>query len=262
MMQEGVKIEENIEPTRRFSNRAELYAKYRPGYPKELVSFLRDELNLRPFHMIADVGSGTGLLSKLFLDNGNVVYAVEPNREMRQVADAKFGGNPNFHSIDATAEHTTLAEHRIDFVTVAQAFHWFAQALTRLEFKRILTLEGFVVLIYNDRKKTDGFMNSYEKLLLKYAPNYKEQTHQDISEKEINAFFGNESLGKKNFDNYHWLDLEGFIGRLMSSSFVPLDLSLQPSVNKELEEIFERYQFNGKVRFEYITRLWYGKIRD
>ena len=255
-------MEEKMDPTKRFSNRAKLYANYRPGYPKELISFLRDELNLRPLHIIADVGSGTGLLSKLFLDNGNVVYAVEPNREMRQAAESIFDKNPNFHSVDGTAEHTTLAEHRIDFVTVAQAFHWFDKELTHQEFKRMLKPNGNVILVYNDRKKTDGFMQEYERLLLKYAPNYKEQTHQDVSEKEINDFYGNEKLGKKYFDNYQSLDLEGFKGRLMSSSFVPLELNLQPSFSKELKEIFERCRVQGKVKFEYITRIWYGKITD
>ncbi len=247
-------------PTKRFSNRAKLYADYRPGYPKELISFLRDEMNLRPLHTIADVGSGTGLLSKLFLDNGNVVYAVEPNMEMRQAAESIFDHNPNFHSVDGTAEHTTLTEHRIDFVTVAQAFHWFDKGLTRQEFKRILKPNGNVILIYNDRKKIDGFMQEYERLLLNYAPNYKEQTHQDVSEKEITDFYGNERVGKKYFDNYQSLDLEGFKGRLMSSSFIPLELNLQPSFNEELKQIFERYRLEGKVRFEYITRVWYGKI--
>ena len=218
------------------------------GYSKELISFLRDELNLRPSRIIADVGSGTGLLSKLFLDNGNVVYAVEPNREMRQVAESIFDKNPNFHSVDGTAEHTTLAEHRIDFVTVAQAFHWFDKELTHQEFKRMLKPNGNVILVYNDGKKTDGFMQEYERLLLKYAPNYKEQTHQDVSEKEINDFYGNEKLGKKYFDDYQSLDLEGFKGRLMSSSFVPLELNLQPSFSKELKEIFERCRVQGKVR--------------
>jgi len=255
-------MDEKMDPTKRFSNRAKLYANFRPGYPKELISFLRNKLNLSPLHLIADVGSGTGLLSKLFLDNGNVVYAVEPNLEMRQEAESIFGRDQNFHSVDGTAEHTTLAEHIIDFVTVAQAFHWFDKRLARPEFKRILKPNGKVILVNNDRKITDGFMQEYEGLLLKYAPDYKEQTHQDLSEKEIADFYGNESLGKKCFENYQNLDLEGFKGRLMSSSFIPLELSLQPAVNKELKEIFDKFETEGKIRFEYITRIWYGKITE
>jgi len=251
---------EKIDSTKRFSNRANLYAKYRPGYPEVLISFLKDELNLSSQNVIADVGSGTGLLSKLFLGNGNVVYAVEPNKEMREIAESFFGKDPKFHSIDGTAEHTTIDNHKVDFVTVAQAFHWFDKGLTRKEFKRILKPNGEVILVYNDRKKTDGFMQEYERLLLKYAPDYKEQTHQDVSEEEIADFYGNKLFGKKHFDNYQSLDFEGFKGRLMSSSFIPIELNGKPSVDKELKETFERCQKEGKITFEYLTRIWHGKI--
>ena len=253
---------DDADSTRRFSNRAKLYAKYRPGYPKVLISFFKDELNLSPLHVIADVGSGTGLLSKLFLDNGNLVYAVEPNMEMRQTAESFFNKNPKFHSINGMAEHTTLDSHKIDFITVAQAFHWFNKELTKQEFKRILKPNGEIVIVYNDRKKTDGFMQEYERLLLKYAPNYKEQTHQDVSEEEIADFYGNKVFGKKCFDNYQSLDFEGFKGRLMSSSFIPMELSSQPNVDKELKETFHKCQEEGKIRFEYLTVVWYGKITD
>ncbi|MGH7792567.1 MAG: class I SAM-dependent methyltransferase, partial [Thermodesulfobacteriota bacterium] len=91
-------------PTKRFSTRARYYNKYRPGYPKEIIDLLRSECGLAPSSIIADVGSGTGILSKMFLKRGNVVYSVEPNKEMREVAEGLLSEYSNLRSIDGSAE--------------------------------------------------------------------------------------------------------------------------------------------------------------
>lgn len=246
----------------RFSNRAELYAKFRPGYPKEIISFFKETLNLHAGNAVADLGSGTGLFSKLFLDNQNIVYAIEPNREMRETAEKALIKYPLFHSVNGTAENTTLADHSIDYVTAAQAFHWFNREKARQEFKRILKTNGYVVLIWNDRNKSQGLMGDYEQLLLKYASDYKEVSHENISENEIIHFYSTESYGKKTFFNPQFLDYEGLKGRLMSSSFMPIELDASPDLNKELKEIFEKYERKGKIKFEYTTRLYFGKITN
>ena len=127
-----------IDPTRRFSTRAEFYARARPRYPQALLKFCCNTLGLKPVHRVADVGSGTGFLSELFLQNGNRVFAIEPNEEMRRKAEAALGSNPSFVSIDATAESTGLGDASVDFIVAGQAFHWFDPPRARREFTRIL----------------------------------------------------------------------------------------------------------------------------
>ena len=110
-----------LDPTQRFSNRVENYLKYRPGYPHEIIDLLKAECGLTPALTIADLGSGTGLWSEMFLKEGNRVFGVEPNAEMRSAGEKALGGYANFVCINARAEHTTLPDHSIDFVTAGQA---------------------------------------------------------------------------------------------------------------------------------------------
>ena len=153
----------------RFSDRVENYVRYRPSYPQEIIPLLQRETGLIPQHVIADVGSGTGISAELFLRAGSVVHAVEPNREMRAAAERLLAHFPNFHSVDGTAQATTLPDHGVDFIVAAQAFHWFNTPETRAEFSRILKPGGHIVLIWNERRlDSTPFLQAFEQLLLRH----------------------------------------------------------------------------------------------
>ena len=159
----------------RFSNRVENYVKYRPGYPPEMLDFFRDELNLQKSSVIADIGSGTGISARLFLENGNKVFGVEPNEPMREAAEEFLQDFPNFESINGTAENTTLADKSVDFITAAQAFHWFDKVKVPLEFRRILRDNGHIVLIWNKRAiDSNDFLRDYENFLLEFGTDYEQ----------------------------------------------------------------------------------------
>ena len=150
----------------RFSNRVADYIRYRPGYPSTCLDLLREECGLQPAHVVADIGSGTGLLSKLFLDNGNRVFGVEPNAEMRSAGEEYLQEYANFSSVNGSAEETTLPSQSIDFITAGQAFHWFEPAKAKREFQRILKPGGWVVVVWNERRIFESrFGKEYEKLL-------------------------------------------------------------------------------------------------
>src|SRR5207248_11421403 len=140
----------SADPTRRFSSRVADYIKYRPRYPQSVVELLRDECGLRHAAVVADVGSGTGILSELFLRNGNRVYGVEPNQEMREAGGRLLAAYDNFVSVEGRAEATTLDDRSVDFVTSGQALHWFERDAARREFVRILRPGGWVVAVWND----------------------------------------------------------------------------------------------------------------
>src|SRR5581483_5036963 len=159
-----------IDPTQRFSSRVDKYTKYRPGYPPEIVELLRAQCGLTPSSVIADVASGTGLFTKLLLENGNEVYGVEPNAEMRKAGEEYLAGYPRFHSVAGKAEATGLPDHSFDFVTAAQAAHWFDQAGARREFVRVLKPGGWTVLVWNERcTDSTPSLRAYEELLLRYG---------------------------------------------------------------------------------------------
>jgi SAM-dependent methyltransferase len=245
----------------RFSNRVENYVKYRPGYPPEVLRFFRDELNLRTDSVVADIGSGTGISAKVFLENGNAVYGVEPNRAMRRAAEEFLKDFPNFTSVDGTSEKTTLADASIDFVTAAQAFHWFDAAKTRAEFKRILKPGGFVVLIWNERQlDSNEFHREYEKFLIEFGTDYEKVRHDNIPPETLENFFQTE-YGAVKFQNKQVLDFEGLRGRMLSSSYMPNERDARfPEMSEKLFRLFTKYAESGRISLQYDTNLFYGKL--
>lgn len=251
------------DPLERFSSRSDNYRKYRPGYPAGVIEILKSACDLNERSIVADIGSGTGLLSELFLKNGNVLFAIEPNGAMRRVGDDLLKKYPNFTSLDARAEATTLKNKAVDFITAAQAFHWFDREKTKREFARILKRNGWAVLIWNERRlDSTPFLRAYEDLLLHFATDYEQVRHENVTG-EIAAFFAPETFALKTLENAQHFDLASLKGRLLSSSYVPEpDHPNFPAMLRKLEEIFQANQQQGTVSFEYETKVYYGHLRS
>ncbi|MDB6123553.1 MAG: Methyltransferase [Pedosphaera sp.] len=251
-----------MDPTQRFSSRVENYARYRPGYPPEILDLLRQQCGLNSQQVIADIGSGTGILTELFLKNGNTVMGVEPNREMREAAERLLKQYPKFHSITGTAEATTLNEQSVDMIVAGQAFHWFKRQPARKEFVRILKPGGWVALIWNDRKTTSSpFLEAYERLLHTYSTDYAAVDHKQIDQQVIRSFFAPNEFRQHGFQNQQLLGWEGLQGRLMSSSYAPeAGHAKHEPMLKELRSIFDKYQMDDRVAFEYDTLIYYGQL--
>jgi ubiquinone/menaquinone biosynthesis C-methylase UbiE len=248
-------------PTARFSDRVENYVRYRPGYPPEVLDLLRSECGLQPSHMVADIASGTGVFTRLLLENGNSVFAVEPNAEMRATGMHELEGYARLVSVAGTAEETTLRSASVDFVTAAQAAHWFDLPRARAEFARILKPEGWSVLIWNERRTaTTPFLRDYEQLLLTYGTDYKEVRHERTTA-VIHEFFAPVRCEERIFDLRQKLDYRGAAGRLLSSSYAPLEghPSHAPMM-QELQRIFRAHAKDDEVEFEYNTRVYYGHL--
>jgi SAM-dependent methyltransferase len=245
----------------RFNDRVENYAAYRPGYPSGVVALLRDELKLAPAATVADIGSGTGLLSELLLRNGNVVVGVEPNDAMRAFAESRLKEFPNFRSVKGTAEATTLEDASIDVVTAAQAFHWFDARMARAEFRRILKPEGWVVLVWNMRRlEATPFLRDYEQLLREFGTDYEQVNCEQLSDERIADFFAGE-FGVRSFDNFQSVDFAGLRGRLLSASYVPLagHPKYEPML-AALRRLFDTHQQGGRVEIEYDAKVYYGRL--
>ena len=244
----------------RFSNRVVDYVRYRPGYPAALLDVLRGECGLQPGSVIADIGSGTGLLSELFLGNGNRVFGVEPNQEMREAGEEYLQEHRNFVSINGSAEATALPAASVDFVTAGQAFHWFDPQTARREFVRILKPGGWVVIVWNDRRMEEApLTREYEGLLDRFGIDYKRVKEAYPEGPEIRRFFDGVFL-ERDLPNHQILDWDGFQGRLRSSSFTPRQghANFAPMM-AELERIFRTHERDGRVRMEYFTRAFCGQ---
>ncbi|MBZ5499988.1 MAG: methyltransferase domain-containing protein [Acidobacteriia bacterium] len=248
-------------PAARFSNRVDNYVRYRPDYPDEILDCLVKEAGLTPAWVIADVGSGTGILSAKFLKCGNVVYAVEPNDEMRAAAEKRLRGHAGFISIKAAAEATSLPADSVDLIVAGQAFHWFDQERTRAEFLRILKSPGWVALVWNTRKTDSSpFFRDYERLLQTFALDYRQVDHRNVTAESLRGF--SPLLQKRTFPNARDLDFESLKGNLLSASYAPLPghPNFEPMM-AELERIFSRHENGGIVRVEYETELYFGRLQ-
>lgn len=247
--------------TTRFSSRVEDYVRYRPGYPPEVVELLWRECGLGQNPTIADVGSGTGIFTRILLDKGAKVFAVEPNGPMREAAEAMLVGRADFQSVDGTAENTALPDASVDLVVAAQAFHWFDQVEARAEFVRNLREPRWCALIWNDRiEEGTPFLQAYERLLREYATDYLQVRHKEIQPERFQTFFGG-SLRMATFPNSQRFDFEGVVGRLMSSSYAPQAGSPgHGPMMAELRRIFEATSHDGYVEFHYETQVFYGTL--
>src|SRR5438876_8809599 len=233
--------------TERFSTRVENYVRFRPHYPREILDLLKADCELTADAVIADVGSGTGFLAELFLANGNQVFGIEPNREMRKAGEQSLRPYAKFTSVAASAEATALPEASVDFVTAGQAFHWFDRQRCRTEFRRILRPGGWVVLVWNDRR-TDStpFLAKYEQLLRNYGTDYANVDHKQIDVEVLRGFFGADPI-KKSFPTSQQFDLPSLKGRLLSSSYVPdAGQPRHTEMLDALQRLFDKHQTDGK----------------
>lgn len=248
--------------TSRFSDRVENYVRYRPGYPPEALQALQRECGLTPRHVIADIASGTGIWTRALLENGNPVFAVEPNTQMRQAGERLLAAFPNFTSVAGTAEATTLPDASVDIVTAAQAAHWFDRQRSRREFVRILKPHGWLVLLWNERL-TDStpFLRDYEQLLLTFGTDYEDVRHEKTTD-AVNEFFDPAPFQARVFEMLQEFDYAGIEGRLLSSSYAPGPghAKYDPML-RELRRIFDTHAVNGRATFAYKTRVYFGQLK-
>jgi SAM-dependent methyltransferase len=245
--------------TRRFSNRADWYASYRPGYPRRVIAILEKEIGFGPRHVVADIGSGTGLLTRIFLENGNRVFGIEPNASMRSHAERDLGGFRNFVSVAGTAERTTLPSKSIDLVAAGQALHWFDPARSAREFSRISKRGGALCVAYNSRKD-DRVGRAYGEIISTYARDRAKVPDADA--KYIARFFKGGESSKFELPNEQSLDLEGLMGRLLSASYMP-----PPGEGREYSKLradvtrmFDKFSSDGRLRLRYRTNIFVGTI--
>lgn len=246
----------------RFSDRVDDYVKYRPGYPREVVKVVQERCGLSSKSVIADVGSGPGNLARLFLESGNEIFAVEPNSEMRAAGQQLLENFRQYHSIDGSAEDTHLLDSSVDFITAAQAFHWFDCPRAKAEFNRILKPFGWVVLLWNDRRfESSPFQKDYEELLLEYGTDYAQVKTQGRAAVDAITEFFSGRFQKVSLDNSQFFDLAGLQGRLLSASYAPKpDHPNHALMLVELERIFHAHEDNAVVAFEYDTNIYFGQL--
>ena len=250
----------DLRSTERFSDRVEDYVRYRPDYPRALIGWLHQQ-GVNTDWTVADIGAGTGISAKMFLDAGHRVAAVEPNAAMRAAAMQWLGGDARFHAVDGSAERTGLGNGSVDLVTAAQAFHWFDKEKVRGEFHRVLSPRGLVAVFWNTRRLVGTpFLEGYERLLHEYGVDYVGVAERYADDDAMKHWFDAGYVGMASFPHRQKLDYDALEGRLMSSSYAPKPghINHEPMLFA-LRSLFDATQDGGTIDFDYDTRIFLGR---
>lgn len=250
-----------VDPTKRFTDRARDYVLARPPYPVAVLSQLREAGALRESAVIADIGSGTGISTELFLAAGHEVYGVEPNASMREAAEQRLGPvYPAFRSVAGKAEATALPDASVDLVVAAQALHWFDIDACRREFLRVLKPRGALVFLYNSRvHDASQFMHDYEALVQRYSGDYERVRHEKLGPEVFSRLYGAADYGYATVENPQAVGYEQLVARARSSSYLPgLDDPRHADMLAELDAQFERHRQDDRVVFVYKTEIYWG----
>lgn len=252
----------NKNPTERFSSRVADYVRYRPSYPPAALELLQRRCGLGAGAVVADLGSGTGILTQLLLESGAEVIGVEPNDRMRAAAEHALAGNPRFRSVKGSAEASTLACGSVDLLVAGQAFHWFDVGGARREALRVLRPAGFGALLWNEHPSAgSAFLTDYEALVRRHAPEYDQVVGSRADETRMRAFFG-APLERATFPNQQRFTYEGLCGRLMSSSYAPEAGEPQHEpLLAGLQQVFARHAHAGTVVFPYVTLVYFARLQ-
>lgn len=252
-----------LNPTGRFSGLADTYARYRPDYPAAAIDLIMVRCQLSPLSVLADIGCGTGISSRVFARQGVRVIGIEPNADMRARAEAEAlpPGCPSPAYRDGRAEATGLADGSVDVVLAAQAFHWFEPIATLQEFQRILNPGGWVVLVWNERDETDPCTAAFGAVVggTPEAARVEGPRRQADQPLLVSELF--EDAQRQFFRNEQELNEEGFLGRALSASYAPKEPAQVEAFAAALRLVFARFQTAGKVVLKYVTSVTSARRR-
>ena len=243
--------------TERFTGKARAYDQSRPDYPAEALDCIAEQCGLVPGSVVADIGAGTGKLTRMLLARDYHVVAVEPGGDMREVLQAQWGKNPALRTVAAPAEDTGLAGHSIDAITVAQAFHWFDRAACKAEFARILKPGGKVALFWNNRDKDIPLTRQHGELMKKYR--VREEVVLENPHAVYASFFGNYEIFR--FRHTQCLDEAALLSLSFSRSYSPAPGDPRyAGLERAVKALFAAHQQNGLVEYCYRTAVVIGSF--
>lgn len=246
-----------------FTGKANNYAKYRPTYSREFIEYLYSDVGFKKESVIADIGSGTGILSELLLERSETVYCIEPNDDMMSIAKNVLENYKGFKPINAPAENTTLVNNSIDFITVAQAFHWFDTDQFKHECIKILKERGKVILIWNRMDMQTDIVLENEKINRELGSNFK-GFHNGINpddNRALGTFFKNGKYERRQFDNDLIFAMDNFIGRNISSSHAPKEGDENyNSYISALKSLFDAYSVDDLLCIKNYTICYIGEV--
>ncbi|KQC12887.1 MAG: hypothetical protein APR63_10005 [Desulfuromonas sp. SDB] len=250
----------DFKPKQRFSTKARYYEN-RLDYPDKIIEILKKEIDFNSKFTIADIGSGTGKLSLLFIPGGNLIYAIEPNREMMKLAVSSLKSNNNFQPILACAEQTGLADESVDLICIGQAFHWFDKQECYGEFKRILKNPGYLAIFGKKSDFVDKVLNEeYLAIFDQLCP--KPEKRPNYDDEDVEQLFSPFKPGKIEVSENIRQTSDRIIKGTLSYSYAPDgDCPEGLKLVEVLEECLNKYSVDGFFETVVRTKITVGQIK-
>jgi len=249
-----------MDPTKRFSSKAQVYARYRPDFSPQTIAVLKNATRLSSEARVIDIGAGTGMLSRHLLAHFATVYALEPNSEMRTVACAEFGDLPGFCPLAAQAEAIPLATDSMDLITAGRVLHWLQPEPTRTEFRRIAKSDAWLAIV-RLRMLDEDFLKSMRELRTPENGFRTRNEDPHPGDVPIEFYFADEQYQTLTFLHTHRQTLEAFIGGLQSGSYAPdSDHPLFENFLKAARDVFETLSKGEIMTLQVSTEILFGKL--
>jgi len=244
----------------RYSEKAVTYARCRWDYAAEAIQALVTECGLSEHSIVADIGSGTGMVTRHLVDRVQTVFAVEPNADMRNLATEALHAHGSYQSVSGFSDATTLPDNCVQMITVGRALHWFPAESTRAEFSRILKPDGWLA-IFSVSCTDPALLDSLK------AVRVEENGWEVAVDKErmhlvpLSFYFGHDSFRKLIFAGSVRETWEAFLGRWCSTSPAPgPDHPLRPRFERALRDVFERHAVDGVLTVSNGTEIAFGQV--
>ena len=254
-----------MDNTTLFSGRVDDYKRFRPTYPQAIIGFLKKVGAFSPQSVAADIGAGTGILTRMLITECQQVFAVEPNQDMYRALEELKHSHPawDIQLVSATGENTTLETSSIDLITIASALHWLDLDSAKKEFRRILKPDGYIAIFYNERdREHDVFQQEYQAVFARYFPDRKPGGHNRFSINDYRRFFDGEMTTYTVLHRQE-VDYEGLVGLSRSKSSYPKEnRALCEQIERDLQQVFERFKKpDGLIDLTYYACVYLGQFK-
>lgn len=247
--------ENRTDPTKRFDHLAGAYDRYRPDYPSGLLDAVIDQGSVTEQSTVVDVGSGTGIFTRLLAQRGLTVTGIEPSEPMRQIAESMATSASKVRYLAGRAEATGLADQSADLIVAAQAFHWFDAPKALTEFRRVLRNTGMVALIWNERDPRDPFTAGYGDVIRTSTEAVTQETRRQSAKRSL---LDDERFAEKieqSFPHEQRMSWDELVGRTFSMSYAPTDEPGREDWINRLRPLYDRFAVSGDVALRYRTTL-------
>lgn len=240
-----------------YSELAPYYDK-RAEYSEEAIRETLTNMDIQPAAPVADIGAGTGKLTKILAKLSLSIRAVEPNDEMRRFGQLNTQNTSVIWS-KGTGEETGLADNSVDAAFFGSSFNVTDRQKTLQEVYRILKPKGWFICMWNHRDLNNEIQKEVETSITSLIPHYNYGSRREDQREVIN---------KSNlFSEVQYLEKQ-FIVNMTKTDYIEawkshgtLQRQAENRFNEVIDLISKKVDSYKTIEIPYFTRVWYAQLK-